>query len=153
MYAAHFGLTAAILTGLSLLFAGVTLYLWNTLSDPDVRRQQVERMLNDPKSAAFNRHFTMAWLRLDKLGKMPPSGGDYQFYKNLKVEPMLLEQVAAYFSDILERNGPIEEFTLYFDDSSGTRFYASRWDGVMWAHSTWITVSAGGGTGRSALSW
>ena len=34
--------------------------------------------------------FPAAWLRLDKLGKMPPSGGDYQFYKNLKVEPMLI---------------------------------------------------------------
>ena len=34
---ARFSLSAAILTGLSLLSAGVTLYLSNTLRDPDVR--------------------------------------------------------------------------------------------------------------------
>jgi hypothetical protein len=80
------------------------------LDDPVVRRQQVERMLKDPKAAAFTRHFTSAWLRLDKLGKMPPSGGDYQFYKNLKVEPILLKQATTYFEEILETNGRIEQF-------------------------------------------
>ncbi|MFP6899408.1 MAG: DUF1592 domain-containing protein, partial [Opitutales bacterium] len=59
------------------------------LNDPKERSRQVERMLKDTKAEAFVRHFPSAWLRLDKLGDMPPSGGDYQFYKNLKVEPML----------------------------------------------------------------
>lgn len=81
-----------------------------SLSEPTIRRRQVERMLDDPKAAAFIRHFPSSWLRLDKLGKMPPSGGDYQFYKNLKVEPMLMEQVTAYFADVLGNNGGIEEF-------------------------------------------
>jgi hypothetical protein len=67
-------------------------------------------MLRDPRAAAFIRHFPSTWLRLDKLGKMPPSGGDYQFYKNLRVEPMLMKQVTAYFAEILETNGRIEQF-------------------------------------------
>ena len=67
-------------------------------------------MLKDAKAAAFTRHFTSAWLRLDKLGKMPPSGGDFQFYKNLKVEPMLLKQVTTYFEEILNTNGRISQF-------------------------------------------
>ena len=80
------------------------------LSRPDELRRQVDRMLADPKSAAFVQHFPSAWLRVDKLGSMPPSGGDYQFYKNLKVEPMLAKQVTAYFEGILKANGRIEEF-------------------------------------------
>jgi hypothetical protein len=80
------------------------------LKDSKERSRQVERMLKDTKAEAFVRHFPSAWLRLDKLGDMPPSGGDYQFYKNLKVEPMLAKQVTTYFSDILETNGRIEQF-------------------------------------------
>lgn len=80
------------------------------LQNPAELDRQIERMLKDPKAAAFGRHFTSAWLRLDKLGKMPPSGGDYQFYKNLKVEPMLLKQVTTYFEDILTTNGRISQF-------------------------------------------
>jgi hypothetical protein len=80
------------------------------LNDPKERSRQVERMLKDPKAKAFVRHFPSAWLRLDKLGDMPPSGGDYQFYKNLKVEPMLAKQVTMYFAEILETNGRIEQF-------------------------------------------
>ena len=80
------------------------------LQEPAELDRQIERMLKDPKAAAFIRHFTSAWLRLDKLGKMPPSGGDYQFYKNLKVEPMLLKQVTTYFEEILTTNGQISQF-------------------------------------------
>lgn len=79
------------------------------LRDKKVLREQVERMLQDPKSAAFVRHFPSAWLRLDKLGKMPPSGGEFQFYKNLRVEPMLLRQVTIYFEDLLKENGPVDQ--------------------------------------------
>jgi hypothetical protein len=67
-------------------------------------------MLKDDKAQAFIRHFPSAWLRLDKLGDMPPSGGDYQFYKNLRVEPILARQVTMYFEEILKNNGKIEEF-------------------------------------------
>jgi hypothetical protein len=80
------------------------------LSDPAVRSSQVDRMLEDERAAAFVRHFPSAWLRLDKLGKMPPSGGEYQFYRNLRVEPLLLRQVTLYFEDILANNGRIDQF-------------------------------------------
>ena len=45
------------------------------IKDPKEMERQVERMLKDPKAQAFERHFPSAWLRLDKLGDMPPSGG------------------------------------------------------------------------------
>ncbi|GEM_PF-348919 len=80
------------------------------IKDPKELERQVERMLKDPKAQAFERHFPSAWLRLDKLGDMPPSGGEYQFYKNVKIEPMLERQVTTYFSEILRTNGRIEQF-------------------------------------------
>ena len=80
------------------------------LKDPEELDRQVERMLEDEKAQAFVRHFPSAWLRLDKLGDMPPSGGEYQFYKNVKIEPMLAKQVTTYFEGILKTNGRIEQF-------------------------------------------
>ena len=76
------------------------------LSDPAVRRHQVERMLNHRHAASFIRRFTEAWLRLDKLGTMPPSGG---FYFHRQMEGQLLRQTDAYFAELVERNGPIRE--------------------------------------------
>ncbi|MFP6905017.1 MAG: DUF1592 domain-containing protein, partial [Verrucomicrobiota bacterium] len=104
--------------------ARLSYFLWSSMPDETlfalaragklgnaaIRSQQVERMLKDEKAQAFIRHFPSAWLRLDKLGDMPPSGGDFQFYKNLKVEPMLARQVTRYFEEILETNGRIEQF-------------------------------------------
>jgi hypothetical protein len=80
------------------------------INDPKELDRQVERMLKDEKAQAFVRHFPSAWLRLDKLGDMPPSGGEYQFYKNVKIEPMLAKQVTTYFEEILRSNGKIEQF-------------------------------------------
>ena len=80
------------------------------LQDREVLVSEVERMLKDPRADAFSVHFPSAWLRLDKLGKMPPSGGEYQFYRNVKIEPMLAEQVTRYFRDMLAANSPVEEF-------------------------------------------
>ena len=80
------------------------------INDPQERSRQIERMLKDSKAEAFIRHFPSAWLRLDKLGDMPPSGGEYQFYKNVKIEPMLAKQVTTYFAEKLKSNAPIEEF-------------------------------------------
>ncbi|MBN38005.1 MAG: hypothetical protein CMI29_06005 [Opitutae bacterium] len=80
------------------------------IHDPEELDRQVDRMLKDEKSQAFVRHFPSSWLRLDKLGDMPPSGGEYQFYKNVKIEPMLAKQVTTYFQEILETNGKIDQF-------------------------------------------
>ncbi len=106
------------------LASRMSYFLWSSMPDEklyelarsgdllksEVLYDQVERMLKDPKAMAFVRHFPSAWLRLDKLGKMPPSGGAYQFYRNLRVEPMLMDQVTTYFNEILETNGKIEGF-------------------------------------------
>jgi hypothetical protein len=76
------------------------------LGDPEVRRGQVERMLNHRNAAAFVRGFTKCWLRLDKLGSMPPPGG---FYFHRQMEQVMLRQTDAYFADLLRRNGPVRD--------------------------------------------
>jgi hypothetical protein len=76
------------------------------LSDPAVRRAQVERMLDHRNAASFIRRFTERWLRLDKLGTMPPPGG---FYFHRQMEGQMLKQSDAYFSDLVRRNGPVRD--------------------------------------------
>ncbi len=74
------------------------------LSDPDVLRRQVDRMLDDPKSLAFIRRFPERWLHLYKLGSMPPAKG---FYYHRQMESQMRLQVDAFFGDLVKHNGPI----------------------------------------------
>ena len=79
------------------------------LSDRAELRRQVERMLKDPKSAAFTRHFPERWLKLYELGRMEPDRkGPYGQY--FRVKDFLVPQVDAFFRDVLQRNGPIRDF-------------------------------------------
>ena len=81
------------------------------LTDAAVLQQQVERMLDDPKAAAFTRDFTVAWLRLDKLGKMPPGkSGPLSFYHKHRLEPAMILQTTTYFADMVKTNGNIRKF-------------------------------------------
>ena len=79
------------------------------LSAPAELNRQVERMLKDPRGAAFVRHFPERWLKLHELGRMEPDKrGPYGHY--FRVKDFLIPQVDAYFGDLLERNGPIRDF-------------------------------------------
>ncbi len=76
------------------------------LTDSSTRRAQVERMLNHRNAASFVRRFTERWLRLDKLGSMPPPGG---FYFHRQMEGQMLKQTDAFFADLVRRNGPVRD--------------------------------------------
>ena len=79
------------------------------LSNPAELRRQTERMLKDPKAAAFGRHFPERWLKLHELGRMEPDKrGPFGHY--FRVKDFLIPQVDAFFSDLLETNGPIRNF-------------------------------------------
>ena len=79
------------------------------LSDRAELDRQVERMLKDPKAAAFGRHFPERWLKLYELGRMEPDKkGPYGHY--FRVKDYLIPQVDAFFRDVLERNGSIRDF-------------------------------------------
>ena len=76
------------------------------LSDRKVLLKQVDRMLNDASSVAFFRRFPERWLRIDKLGSMPPPGGFY-FHRAMELE--MREQVDAFFAYLVETNAPVSQ--------------------------------------------
>jgi mono/diheme cytochrome c family protein len=77
-----------------------------SLREPIVLRRQVDRMLDDPRSAAFIRRFTTRWLRLYKLGTMPPPGG---FYYHRQMEGEMLKQTDAFFAYLVRTNGRVRD--------------------------------------------
>ena len=62
-----------------------------TLSDPAVLSAQVERLLEDPRSAALASRFAAQWLRLDDLDKVHPDALDYPYYDHTLAEAMRRE--------------------------------------------------------------
>ena len=81
-----------------------------TLGQPDVLREQVERMLVDPKSAAFIEHFTDRWLRLDKIGSMPPDVKRYRDYYTEDLDVAMKQETHQFFGYILKHNLDIATF-------------------------------------------
>ena len=80
------------------------------IKEPALLRGQVERMLAHENAAAFTRRFIMSWLRLDKLGAMPPErSGPFRYYYDRQLQPLLPAETDAYFSDLLKSNGPIRQ--------------------------------------------
>ena len=78
------------------------------LTEAAVLQQEVDRMLNDVRSAAFTRHFTERWLRLDRLSESPPElTGPFRVYWDRRMEPQIVAQTDAYFADLVKSNGPI----------------------------------------------
>jgi hypothetical protein len=80
------------------------------LSDPEELRRQMVRMLGDSKSRALADHFTDSWLRLNKLGEMPPDTGKFGIYHTRFLEPLMKEETRLYFQHLLTENRPIDEF-------------------------------------------
>ena len=82
------------------------------LRDTDTLYQQVERMLNDPRSAAFAENFTSQWLALRAIDDTTPDRMLYPEYDDLLKESMVKEAI-LFFQEVLK------------DDLSLTNFVAS----------------------------
>ncbi|QXD25853.1 DUF1592 domain-containing protein [Opitutia bacterium ISCC 51] len=133
------------------------------LSDPDELRNQVARMLKDPKARAMADQFTDSWLHLNKLGEMPPDTGKFKVYHERYLEPLMKEETRLYFHHVLSNNRPIEEFLdsdygfvnryiaeLYgFQDVQGDHFRKVRFDdrnmrGGILGHASILTATSNG---------
>ena len=78
------------------------------LSESAVLTAQVDRMLGDPKAAAFFHRFPQRWLRLDQLGGMPPErSGPFRIYWDRQLESQMVAQTDAFFADMVRHNRPI----------------------------------------------
>jgi hypothetical protein len=79
------------------------------LSEPDVRRQQVERMLADPRAATFTRDFLDHWLDLAKMDFTIPDRGLYPSFDEPLLDAMAKE-TRLFFDELLTHDLSVTNF-------------------------------------------
>ncbi|MGC3967966.1 MAG: DUF1592 domain-containing protein [Pirellulales bacterium] len=79
------------------------------LRKPEVLRDQVRRMLADPRGRAFAESFPRQWLQLRKVGMFPPDKVLYPDYDE-NLEQSFTAETVAYFGEVLRTNGRLREF-------------------------------------------
>ena len=99
-------------------------FLWSSMPDDEllasaasdqllkseVLNAQVHRMLEDEKSQAFVEHFTDSWLRINKLGSMPPDSKAFEQYYRDRLQDCYKTETRLFFRDLLINNGSIVNF-------------------------------------------
>ena len=99
-------------------------FLWSSMPDATLRaaaasgrlktpgelRSQVERMLKDPRANALTDNFVGQWLRLRKLGEMPPDPEKSRAYYADNLEDAMREETRRYFQYVLSENRSILDF-------------------------------------------
>jgi len=80
------------------------------LQDPKTLRQQVDRMLDDPKRIAFSTNFLGQWLNLRKLGTMPPDPASNKTYYSDNLEVAMRQETQLLFDHLLGQNQSILQF-------------------------------------------
>ena len=81
----------------------------NQLNETGVIRDQVERMLQDPKSSVFIENLADSWLRLNELGSMPPDSKTFKTYYRHRLESAMKQETYHFLQDLLNENGSIFE--------------------------------------------
>jgi hypothetical protein len=98
-------------------------FLWSTMPDaalleaagrgdlktPAGLRAQAERLLKDPKAAAFSRNFTGQWLKLRDIDFTEPDKKLYPEFDELLKASMIAE-TRTYFDEILRNDRSVLEF-------------------------------------------
>lgn len=81
------------------------------LKEPQILRQQVARLLDDPRSRQFSDSFASQWLSLDTLGTMPPDNRKKEFrLYNRALETAMLAETRQYFRHVLQENRSVRDF-------------------------------------------
>ncbi len=79
------------------------------LSDTNLYRAQIRRMLKDPKAEAFGERFALQWLDLDRLGgEVKPDATNYPEFDPALARSMKGE-VATYFNHLIREDRPLLE--------------------------------------------
>ncbi|MEM7599953.1 MAG: DUF1592 domain-containing protein [Verrucomicrobiota bacterium] len=79
------------------------------LAEPQVLSEQVERLLEDPRSDRFVSNFIRLWLDLDNIGDMPVSE-DFRDYYRDNLGTAMRGETEMFFRHILDQNLPPSEF-------------------------------------------
>jgi hypothetical protein len=80
-----------------------------TLHKPEVLKEQVARMLADPKAARFAESFPRQWLQLKQVGMFAPDKKLYPDYDAF-LEKSMIRETLAFFNEVLTRNLSLREF-------------------------------------------
>ncbi len=81
----------------------------NKLHEHDVLREQVERLLGDPKAKAFNTNFTGQWLSLRAIDATLPDGKLYPEYDDI-LKTSMLKETSLFFDEVLKNDLPLTHF-------------------------------------------
>ncbi|WP_315853406.1 DUF1592 domain-containing protein [Bremerella alba] len=79
------------------------------LRDKATLKQQLERMLADPRAAKFSVEFPRQWLQMHNLGVFPPDQKLYPEY-DPHLERSMRGETTAFFQEVLDRNLSLREF-------------------------------------------
>lgn len=106
------------------LASRLSYFLWSTMPDetlltlaeqerlhhPVVLREQVERLLNDPKAAVFTERFVGQWLGLREIDATEPSHLLYPEFDHL-LKVSMIREAELFFEEILKHNLSVTNFT------------------------------------------
>jgi mono/diheme cytochrome c family protein len=79
------------------------------LSQPDITRLQVERMLASPKSAAFTESFVGQWLKLREIDATEPSHIVYPEFDHL-LKVSMIRETELFFDEVLKQDLSLTNF-------------------------------------------
>ncbi|XZE32711.1 DUF1592 domain-containing protein [Pirellulaceae bacterium SH501] len=80
------------------------------LLDASILKQQVLRMLADPRSDEFVRRFLDSWLNLRVIGSLPPPRQTASEYYSEDLPTSMKEEAKYFFRHLLDTNGPVSDF-------------------------------------------
>lgn len=105
------------------LASRLSYFLWSTMPDaellslardrrltqPGELRRQVERLLKDPRVAAFTKHFTGQWLGLREIDATEPSHLLYPEFDHL-LKVSMLREAELFFDEVLRNDLSVTNF-------------------------------------------
>lgn len=82
----------------------------NKLENNTLLKLQIDRLMDDSKSDSFIEAFAESWLRLDKLGTMPPAPLKFQEYYRYGLKKSMIEETHLFLAHAMEENIPLTDF-------------------------------------------
>src|SRR6185369_8124245 len=79
------------------------------LHEPDTLRAQVQRLLNDPKAAAFTTNFAGQWLDLRKIDDTQPDRALYPEYDDI-LKVAMVKETLLFFDEVLQNDLSLTNF-------------------------------------------
>ena len=80
------------------------------LGEPAGLRQQVDRLLRDDRADEFVAAFLDGWLKLAKIGSLPPPRPNAREYYAEDLPASMKREVRLFFRHLLETDGPLDAF-------------------------------------------